>query len=51
MWMARWGVQARNFSKVRSQALDWQAETDLSEGITRTYAWIAAQVARAKDAA
>ena len=45
------GVQARNFSKVRSQALDWQAETDLSEGIARTYAWIAAQVARAKDAA
>jgi nucleoside-diphosphate-sugar epimerase len=38
------GVRARNFSKARSRALDWEARVGLREGIARTYAWIEAQV-------
>ncbi len=38
------GVHSRNFSKKRSQALNWEAKVPLREGIARTYAWIASQV-------
>jgi len=41
------GVHARNFEKTKSQALDWEADTSLREGIARTYRWIAEQVRRA----
>ena len=44
------GVQARNFSKARSRALNWKAQTSLREGITETYRWIAEQVEAAQVA-
>lgn len=41
------GVQSRNFSHQRIQALGWKPEYTLRDGIDETYRWIAAQVAEA----
>ena len=43
------GVQSRNFSNARIESLGWQARIYLKEGIGRTYGWVAAQVAAARD--
>lgn len=40
------GVQARNFKKDRAHSLGWSAETNLYNGLGKTYAWIADQVAK-----
>jgi nucleoside-diphosphate-sugar epimerase len=40
------GVQARNFSKERIKSIGWQAKVSLRDGISRTYAWIWAQLAK-----
>jgi GDP-D-mannose 3', 5'-epimerase len=39
------GVQSRNFSNLRIEALGWRAEWPLLRGIEKTYPWVAAQVA------
>ncbi len=39
------GVRARNFSTERARSLGWSARTSLTEGIARTYPWVAEQVA------
>ncbi len=38
------GVQSRNFSNARIYSLGWQAQYDLTAGITPTYRWIEEQV-------
>jgi nucleoside-diphosphate-sugar epimerase len=38
------GVQSRNFSHARAEALGWRAETSLREGIGETYRWVERQV-------
>jgi nucleoside-diphosphate-sugar epimerase len=38
------GVHARNFDKSKIKSLGWEAETSLSEGISKTYAWIKDEV-------
>jgi len=40
------GVQARNFSHARMQALGWSARHSLREGLAKTYPWIEARVLR-----
>ncbi len=40
------GVRARNFSTERARSLGWSARTSLTEGIAKTYPWIAEQVGR-----
>jgi nucleoside-diphosphate-sugar epimerase len=42
------GVQSRNFSTARIEALGWRPQVTLREGIARTYPWIAAQVEAAQ---
>jgi nucleoside-diphosphate-sugar epimerase len=39
------GVQARNFSNDRIYTTGWKARFDLESGITKTYPWVAQQVA------
>jgi nucleoside-diphosphate-sugar epimerase len=39
------GVQSRNFSTARIEALGWRPQVTLREGIAQTYPWVAAQVA------
>jgi nucleoside-diphosphate-sugar epimerase len=39
------GVQSRNFSHARIEGLGWKSEHSLRDGIAKTYAWIADQVA------
>ena len=41
------GVRSRNFSHGRMEALGWSPRVGLAEGLARTYAWVADQVARA----
>jgi nucleoside-diphosphate-sugar epimerase len=38
------GVQSRNFSNDRIEALGWKAEHAVRDGIAATYPWVAAQV-------
>jgi nucleoside-diphosphate-sugar epimerase len=38
------GVQSRNFSTARIEALGWRPEVTLRDGIAQTYPWIAEQV-------
>ncbi len=38
------GVKARNFRVDRIGAIGWESKVSLREGLSRTYAWIAAQV-------
>ena len=38
------GVKARNFRVDRMGAIGWESKVSLREGLSRTYAWIAAQV-------
>jgi nucleoside-diphosphate-sugar epimerase len=38
------GVQARNFRADRMNSIGWEARVPLSEGLSRTYAWIRRQV-------
>jgi nucleoside-diphosphate-sugar epimerase len=38
------GVKARNFRVDRMEAIGWRSRVSLREGLSRTYAWIAAQV-------
>ena len=38
------GVQSRNFSTARIEALGWRPEVSLRAGIGLTYPWIAEQV-------
>jgi nucleoside-diphosphate-sugar epimerase len=40
------GVQSRNFSNARIEALGWRAQWPLRRGIGVTYPWVAAQVDR-----
>ncbi len=42
------GVQSRNFSNRKMEALGWRAKISLEEGIRRTYPWIAEQVKAAQ---
>ncbi|MFA5637257.1 MAG: NAD-dependent epimerase/dehydratase family protein [Anaerovoracaceae bacterium] len=42
------GVQSRNFSTARIEALGWRPQVTLREGIAKTYPWIAAQVGAAR---
>ena len=42
------GVQSRNFSSARIEALGWRPQVTLREGIAKTYPWIAAQVRGAR---
>jgi len=42
------GVQARNFTNDRIQALGWTSRFSLRDGIARTYPWVAEQVAKAR---
>jgi GDP-D-mannose 3', 5'-epimerase len=39
------GVGARNFRVDRLSAIGWESQVSLREGLSRTYGWIAAQVA------
>jgi len=45
------GVQSRNFSHARIESLGWKAEVTLKEGISKTYPWIAEQVASSQQTA
>jgi len=45
------GVQSRNFSNDRIEALGWKPRYSLQEGLERTYPWIEAQVRSAVRAA
>jgi nucleoside-diphosphate-sugar epimerase len=38
------GVQSRNFSTARIEALGWRPQVTLRKGIAQTYPWVAAQV-------
>jgi nucleoside-diphosphate-sugar epimerase len=42
------GVQSRNFGNQRIESLGWAPAVSLADGMARTYAWIAAQVACAR---
>jgi GDP-D-mannose 3',5'-epimerase len=39
------GVRARNFVCERISSIGWQSKISLREGLSRTYPWIAGQVA------
>jgi nucleoside-diphosphate-sugar epimerase len=41
------GVRARNFLAPRMAAIGWESMVSLREGLSRTYPWIASQVAAA----
>jgi nucleoside-diphosphate-sugar epimerase len=45
------GVHSRNFSNARIFTTGWQPHFALRDGIARTYPWVAAQVAAAKESA
>ena len=45
------GVQSRNFSNSRIEALGWRSRFSLRDGIARTYPWVEKQVVEAAAAA
>jgi nucleoside-diphosphate-sugar epimerase len=44
------GVKARNFRADRMESIGWRSKIPLREGISRTYPWIASQVAASRRA-